>query len=135
MGRMTRGQFARRCEVNPATLRYYEQRGLLPEPDRSGSNYRLYGEDSIARVQFIKRAQQLGFTLKEIKELMELKAAPGAGCADVLARAEQKITDIDSKIRTLQSMRKALDKLTSECGGTGSISDCPIIEALELEDP
>ncbi|GAB4142645.1 MAG: hypothetical protein Fur0037_09920 [Planctomycetota bacterium] len=128
---LTRGELARRCEVNFETVRYYEKQGLVPEPARSPSNYRLYGEDAVRRIRFIKRAQALGFTLGEIKDLLSLRARPRARCADVLARAEAKIRDIDGKVRALKAMRKALVDLISECRGASPISECPILGALE----
>jgi MerR family copper efflux transcriptional regulator len=131
MARLTRGELAKRCEVNSETVRYYEQQGLLPKPARSASNYRLYDGDSARRVRFVKRAQELGFTLKEIRELLSLRARPTARCADVRERAEAKVQDIDRKICTLQAMRRALSKLMSECAGRGAISECPILDALE----
>ena len=77
------GEVAKKAGVNLQTIHYYERRGLLPQPPRTGSNYRAYPEDSVRRVQFVKRAQELGFTLKEIKELLSLRARPRARCADV----------------------------------------------------
>ncbi|MBI4602972.1 MAG: MerR family DNA-binding protein [Planctomycetes bacterium] len=133
MKTLTRGELAKRCEVNFETVRYYEQAGLIPKPSRTASNYRVYDEETVRRIRFIKRAQELGFTLNEIKELFSLRARPGAKCADVLERAEDKIQNIDEKIRTLRTMRRALVKLKSECHGTVPISGCPILEALDAE--
>lgn len=131
MKTMTRGELAARCDVNPETLRYYEQRGLIPEPSRSPSNYRLYSEETVQRIRFIKVAQEIGFTLKEIKELLSLRARPDAKCGDVLSRAETKIRLIDEKIDALHSMRAALSNLMSECHGELPVSECPILEALD----
>ena len=131
---LTRGELAKRCEVNFETVRYYEQEGLIPKPSRSASNYRLYSEETIQRIRFIKRAQELGFTLGEIKELLSLRARPRAKCADILERAEAKIQNIDEKIRTLKAMRRALAKLKGECQGAKPISACPILEALDAEE-
>ncbi len=131
---LTRGELAKRCEVNFETIRYYEQRGIIPQPSRTASNYRIYDEDTVRRVRFIKRAQDLGFTLREIKELLSLRARPQARCADVFERAERKIRTIDEKIRALQAMRLALSRLMSACQGRGEISACPILEALEIDE-
>ena len=120
--------------VNLQTIHYYERRGLLAKPPRTGSNYRAYPEDAVLRVRFIKRAQELGFTLKEIKELLSLRAAPRTRCADVRNRAEVKVQNIDDKVRTLRAMRKALMKLIGECSGKGSVTQCPILEALDSKD-
>lgn len=125
------GEVARRAGVNLQTIHYYERRGLLPEPPRSPSNYRLYPDDTVRRVRFIKRAQELGFTLKEIEELLSLRASPRSKCADVRKRAQTKVEDIDEKIRSLQGMRKALTGLIGECLGKGPVSECPILESLE----
>lgn len=133
MKTLTRGKLAKRCEVNFETVRYYEQEGLIPKPSRSAANYRLYSEETVQRIRFIKSAQELGFTLGEIKELLSLRARPRAKCADVLERAEAKIQNIDEKIQTLKAMRRALVKLKSECQGAMPISACPILEALDAE--
>ena len=128
------GEVARQAGVNLQTIHYYERRGLLPKPPRTGTNYRAYPEDAVLRVRFIKRAQEIGFTLKEIKQLLSLRAAPRSRCADVRERAESKVQDIDDKVRTLQAMRKALTKLIGECSGKGLVTQCPILEALDSEE-
>lgn len=116
--------------VNIRTLHYYERRGLL-EPGRTLSNYRVYTEDMVKRVRFIKRAQELGFTLEEIKELLALRIDSEATCGDVRARAEAKVSDIKEKIRTLRSMQRALGRLTAACSGKGGVSECPILESFD----
>ena len=128
------GEVAKQTGVNPQTMHYYERRGLLSKPPWTDSNYRVYSEDAVRRVRFVKRAQGLGFTLKEIKELLSLRAAPRTRCAEVRKRAEAKIQDIDLKIRTLQAMRKALSKLIAECSGMGPVTQCPILEVLDSEE-
>jgi MerR family mercuric resistance operon transcriptional regulator len=122
---------AKRAKVNVETLRYYEREGLLRKPPRTETNYRIYPEEAVKRVRFIKHAQELGFSLKEVKELLSLQATPGTGCADVLRRAQRKIEEIDRKIRSLKGMRLALSKLMAECTGTGPVSRCPILSALD----
>ncbi len=128
------GVVAKQSGVNLQAVHYYERRGLVPKPRRSASNYRLYPTDTVRRIRFIKHAQDLGFTLKEIQDLLRLRATTGARCGDVLKRAEVKIADIDEKIRSLRSMRKALARLTDECRGQAPISDCPILESLQAEE-
>ncbi len=128
------GEVAKQAGVNVQTMHYYERRGLLPRPPRTDSNYRAYSEETVLRVRFIKRAQELGFTLKEIKALLSLRAAPRTRCTDVRNRAEAKLQDIDDKVRTLQAMRKALTKLIGECSGKGPVTQCPILEAFDSED-
>lgn len=128
------GEVAKRAGVNLQTIRYYERRGLLPRPPRTASNYRLYPQDSVRRVLFIKRAQELGFTLKEIQDLLSLRASPRARCADVRNRAEAKVRDIDEKMHTLAAIRKALTRLIGECSGKGPVTECPILDALDSEN-
>ena len=126
------GAVAARADVNIQTVRYYERRGLLPKPRRTASNYRLYSEDNVRRVRFVKRAQELGFSLKEIKELLALRIDSRATRVQVRERAEAKITDIEEKIRSLRAIKKTLTRLATTCGGGGgSVGDCPILEALE----
>lgn len=134
MNGQTMGAVARQANVHVETLRYYERRGLVTRPLRSVTNYRLYPAETVPLVRFIKHAQALGFSLQEIKELLALRAAPRARCADMRIRAEAKIAAIEAKIRALQAMKKALTKLVAECAGHSSITDCPILEALDTEE-
>lgn len=120
---------AKQAGVNVQTLRYYERRGLLPRPARRGSGYRDYAPDAIDIVRFIKRAQDLGFSLDEIKQLVRLRGVKRADRDRVRAIAERRIADIDQKIAHLQSMRAALDTLVGSCR-RGGAAECPIIEAL-----
>src|SRR5215470_7354960 len=103
MERLTTGELAKRGGVNLETIRYYERRGLLPKPARSQSGYRAFSLDAVRRVRFIKQAQELGFSLKEIQELLALRIAPDSTQADVRARATRKIADIDAKIKKLRA--------------------------------
>ena len=128
---LTIGQVANAAHVNVETLRYYERRGLVPKPPRSPSQYRSYPEDTVPRVQFVKHAQELGFSLREIRALLSLRATPKARCADVKRRAEIKIGEIEAKIRALQAMRRALRRLMSQCDGKLPASSCPILESLD----
>ncbi len=128
---LTIGQVARAANVNVETLRYYERRGLVPKPPRSSALYRHYPEDTVPRVQFVKHAQELGFSLREIRDLLSLRAAPKARCADVRRRAESKIGEIEAKIRALRAMLRALERLVSQCDGKLPASACPILEALD----
>ncbi|GBD98799.1 mercuric resistance operon regulatory protein [bacterium BMS3Abin07] len=133
MERLTIGKLAKQSEVNIETIRYYERRGLIPKPPRRESGYRQYPRDTVTRIQFIKRAKELGFSLREILELLSLRVDPATTCGDVKKRAEIKIADIEEKIRTLQGMKKALMNLTVECKGRGPVSECPILEALDTK--
>lgn len=128
---LTIGQVAKAANVHVETLRYYERRGLVSKPPRSPSSYRRYPEETVLRVEFVKHAQCLGFSLREIRELLSLRATPRARCADVKGRAESKLDEVEAKIRALQGMRRALRKLISQCDGTLPTSSCPILEACE----
>jgi MerR family copper efflux transcriptional regulator len=134
MDGLTIGEIAEQAKVHIETLRYYERRELIATPPRSVSNYRLYPEDAVRRVRFIKRAQELGFSLKDIKELLSLRAAPEARCAEVRAHAEAKIKAIEDKIGSLMAMKKALSTLVTECSGEGPLTDCPILACLETKE-
>jgi MerR family mercuric resistance operon transcriptional regulator len=133
MDHLTIGQLAKRAEVNIQTVRYYERRGLMPEPPRRESGYRQYPHDAVVRIQFIKHAKELGFSLKEISELLSLRVDPYTSCGDVKRRAEAKIAEIEDKIRALRRMKKALSRLAATCRGDGPTSECPILEALASE--
>ncbi|MCE9565875.1 MAG: heavy metal-responsive transcriptional regulator [Planctomycetes bacterium] len=128
---LTIGQVARHADVGVETVRFYEREGLLERPQRRPSGYRQYGEGVVARLAFIRRAKELGFTLSEVADLLSLRLNPLASRADVKRRAEAKIADIDQRIRTLQRMRKALAKLTATCSGHGTTDECPILEAMD----
>jgi len=130
---MTRGQLAKAAGVHTETIRFYEQRELIPEPSRSAAGYRQYSDEYIGRIRFIKRAQDLGFTLREILELLSLRLAPDSDRADVKRQVEEKISSIKLKITDLQRMRKALGELVSCCSGRGSTSECPILEFMEAQ--
>lgn len=133
MDALTIGKLAKQANVHVETVRYYERRGLIPRPRRTVANYRLYSPENLRQMKFIKQAQALGFSLKEIKTLLTLRATPRARCADVRGHASQKIEDIDAKIRALARMRNALQHLLDECSGKGPATECPILESLESE--
>lgn len=134
MKALTIGQVAKRAGVGVETVRFYERQGLLEAPERRPSGYRQFDEEIVARLRFIRRAKELGFTLHEIKELLSLKRDPSMTCADVKQQAEAKITDIEAKINSLTRMKQALVKLTRACGGRGTTSECPILDALGGEE-
>lgn len=112
------------------TIRFYEREGLLPKPARSQSGYRVYPNDAVDRVRFIRRAKELGFTLEEISELLALKVSHGKSCESVRKRALDKVTAIDEKLKDLRNMRRALDELVKRCSGQEGIDDCTILDAL-----
>lgn len=121
------GQLAKAANVNIETVRYYERRGLLPEPKRRESGYREYSPEDVFRIKFIKRAQELGFTLKQISELLALRVDAKNTCAKVKKQTEAKISDIEEKIVLLKKMKTALGKLASSCKAH---EGCPILEYL-----
>ena len=128
MSMLTIGKLAKACGVKTDTVRYYERLGLLVPVERSESGYRKYSQESIKRLNFVRRAQGLGFTLEEIKELMELSSIPEADCADVCERAQKKITDIEQRMSDLAAMKSALTELAEFCPGKGKpLSECNIL--------
>jgi len=131
--KLTISRLARLGGVNLETVRYYEREGLLPRPPRTRSGYRIFPNDAARRLRFIKRAQQLGFSLTEIRELLTLRLRPGTKRDLIRARAETKIADIEQKIKTLTAMKQSLAQLTTQCSGCGPVSECPILESLDHE--
>lgn len=130
-GPMTIGQLARQAGVGVQTVRYYERRGLLPAAPRRASGYREFDAAALDRLRFIRRAQELGFTLAEIAELLELRLDPRTTAADVKASAGRKIGEVERKIHDLERIRDALAHLAGKCrGGRGPTGDCPLLEAL-----
>ena len=127
---LTTTQLAKEGGVNVETIRYYERHGLLPRAPRTASGYRQFSEGHATRLRFIRRAQELGFTLKEIKELLAIRVKSGSSCADVRRKAEAKIADVDEKLRHLRAIREALFHITATCSGRGPATDCSILEAL-----
>ncbi len=124
------GELAAKAGVNIQTLRYYERRGLLREPPRRPSGFRNYPPEAVRIVRFIKHAQVLGFTLREIDELLRLREDRDRTCNDVRRTAEAKITDIDSKLKRLNAVRHALELLVETCRSKRA-RHCPLIEALD----
>jgi Hg(II)-responsive transcriptional regulator len=124
------GELAAEAGVNVETLRYYERRGILAKPKRLPSGYREYPPDAVRLLRFVKRAQGLGFTLHEIEELLRLRESKRASCANVKAAAEMKIVDIEAKIASLRSMKRALGVLVEACGSRKALT-CPILESLD----
>ena len=120
------GAVAKRAEVGIETIRFYERQGLLAEPERRPSGYRQYDESVVSRLQFIRHAKELGFTLSEIKELLGLWYDVNTKCVHVRQRAEQKITDIEDKIRSLQKMKRSLKKIMTQCENRDVVDDCPL---------
>lgn len=127
--RLTIGRLAKQAGVGIDTVRFYERRGLLPEPDRTISGYRVYGEDTAARILFIRRAKRLGFTLDEIATLLRLQDHGGKK-AEVRSLTQHKLEEINARISDLKRIRTVLEELSESCSGKGNVDGCPIIEAI-----
>lgn len=131
MRSLTIGHLAKKAGVNVETIRYYERLGIISRPDKPQSGYRRYSPELVVRIRFIKNAQELGFSLKEISELLGLRIDPDSTCEEVRLQAEIKVEDIAVKIRALQRMKTALTKLIQACNTSAPTAECPILEALE----
>lgn len=125
------GQIAKRAAVGVETVRFYEREGLLSAPARAASGYRQYDKDIVDRIIFIRRAKDLGFTHKEIKELLALRLDPASQCGDVKEHAQAKITEVEGKIRELHRIKWALLRVTNACPGEGPTRECPILDAFD----
>ena len=135
MPELTIGKLAKTCGVKTDTVRYYERLGLLALPKRTESGYRKYNQESIRRLNFVRRAQALGFTLGEIRDLLDLSEKSEADCGDIRERAGQKIKDIKKKIAYLKRMKKGLSELSEYCPGKGRpLSECGILNHFYEED-
>jgi len=129
---LTIGRVAKQADVGIDTIRFYERRGLLPEPQRTESGYRLYPPATVTRLHFIRRAKALGFSLDEIVTLLALQDTGGPK-AEVKAITHRKLGQIEAKITDLERMRDVLRELDLDCSGTGDVRGCPIIETLSGE--
>lgn len=130
MDKLTSGKLAKLTNINVESIRFYERKNLLPKPLRSDSGYRLYSQDDVHRIIFIKKAQQLGFTLKEIKELLNLRIDENNSCADVQELIEEKILEIEFKIKEMKKIKSALIGLDRLCTSNDLGNGCPLL--LEL---
>jgi len=128
------GKTAELAGVNRETIRYYERIQLISPPARRRSGYREFSQIHIDQIRFIKRAQELGFTLSEIKELLELKVSDDFTCSEIKEQAEVKYHEVISKIKDLKNIRNTLLNLIDSCSGDGPKGDCPILGALEGEN-
>ena len=131
MEQLTIGKLAKRAHVNRETVRYYERRRLLPRASRSMSGYRVFYDEALRRLKFIRHAKDLGFSLDEIRELLTLRVNSIDTCDRVRERTEIKLADINKKIQALQHMRDALSELVAACSRRGMTKDCPILDSLE----
>lgn len=132
MQTMTIGKTARKAGVGVETIRFYERQGLVQQPPKpEGGGYRHYSEEDIGRVRFIRQAQALGFSLREIADLLSLRADPTTDAGDVLDRATAKLADVERKIAQLERFRSALKTVIATCPGQGALKSCSILEAIE----
>jgi len=127
------GTVAKRAKVNIQTIRYYERRGILRPAQVKESGYRLYTEDAIKTVAFVKHAQELGFNLSDIKELLNLRAPSVGRCESVRKKAGLRLVDVHEKLKMLTQMEKTLKKLIRDCRSNKTSRECPIIDSLEVE--
>lgn len=123
------GQMARIGNCKVQTIRYYEQIGLLPEPERTPGNQRIYNQAHMDRLGFIRHSRELGFSLERIKEILALSDDPNHSCETVDQIAHRHLMEVESRIRRLQSMRRELRRMINQCSGN-KVADCRIIEAL-----
>ncbi len=133
--KMTIGQLAKQAGVNLQTVRYYESLNLLPEPERSASGYRQYSSEYIEYIRFIKNAQEIGFTLDEVKKLVELRKDPKAHGSDVKKIIDQKIIEVEEKLNNYNTLMKQLKALNGSCSGEMDTESCPIIQSLKNTEP
>ena len=133
MSGLTIGRLAKQVGLGIETVRFYERQGLIEPPPRTDSNYRIYPEEEVTRLRFIKKAKSLGFTLNEIKELLFIRHDPNATKADIKNRTLNKIEDVKQKISDLTRIKMALEHLVSTCDGHGPLEECPILETLDSE--
>lgn len=130
------GELANDAGVGVETVRFYETRGLITQPPRpADGGYRDYPVEMVHHIRFIRNAQQLGFSLREVKALMELEAGPEANCGDVRMRAREKLREIEDKIAGLNRMKAALVTLIDVCPGNGPTRNCSILSEFRLNDP
>jgi MerR family mercuric resistance operon transcriptional regulator/MerR family gold-responsive transcriptional activator of gol and ges genes len=128
---LTIGKAAQLAGVNIQTLHYYERRGLLRPEGRLESGYRLYGDESVRRLRFIKNAQGLGFSLEEIARLLRLRVGRGVNCGKVRRQAQARLDGVRRKIMGLKAIEKTLQRLIRTCAAKGTTDACPILEAVD----
>lgn len=132
---MTISELAGAANVNVETIRYYERRHLIKQPRKSGSGWRRYGVQALRTIRFVKRAQELGFSLDDIEMLLRLRTTDSPRtCARVRTKARGKIAEVDAKLRDLTAIREVLVSLADACPGEGPGSACPILDALDVLD-
>ncbi len=132
MREMTISKAARKAGVGVETIRFYERRGLIEQPPKPlESGFRVYPDGTVERIRFIRQAQELGFSLREIDELLSLRADPSTDAGDVRERAMAKLEEVNRKLTQLDRIRAALEELVAACPGSGALRACSIMEVLE----
>ncbi len=132
MDELTIGKLAKTSGVGVETVRFYERKGLLRRPAKRLSGFRRYEPNDAMRIRFIKRAQDLGFTLAEVKELLELNTNPSATCTDIRRKADRKVSEVEAKIKDLHRMRRSLKELAEACGDSRkAVAQCRILDCFE----
>ena len=135
MKTMTISKIAKESGVGVETVRFYERKGLVQQPPKpSTGGYRIYPAETVERIRFIRQAQELGFSLREIKELLSLRTDPATDCADVRERAQVKLNEITRKIDLMKGIQTALEKLIAACPGQGALQVCSIIDGIEFPE-
>jgi Hg(II)-responsive transcriptional regulator len=134
IGRMRTGELAAHAGVNVQTVRFYERRGIVPKPARTANGYRVYSVEAVRLIRFIKRAQELGFTLDEVQELLRLRNNRRSSCAAVKSAGRIKMVAVEAKIANLKAIKRALAVLLASCDRNDRDRACPILEALEAAD-
>jgi len=122
---------AKAAGVGVETIRFYERKGLVTRPLRpAAGGFRSYPAETVARIRFIRQAQEIGFSLREIQELLSLQGDPGADCGDVRTHAQAKLDEVNRKIASLKRIKDALEALIEDCPGEGALGKCSILAAL-----
>ena len=129
------GELAQATRVHLETIRYYEREGLMLPPRRTTAGHRAYASVDLRRLLFIKRAQTLGFTLREIRELLALRVEPDQPCAEVVRQIEDKLEEVKAKIAHLRAIKMTLDRMKASCAGECTVTECPILESLGAGEP
>ncbi len=129
---LTISKAAQQAGVGVETIRFYERKGLIEQPLKPlGGGYRTYTNETVQRIRFIRQAQELGFSLTEIEELLDMRTTPGTDCGDIHQRAAAKLADVDRKVEALTRIREALKEVIAACPGQGGLEGCSIIGAME----
>jgi len=129
---VTIGKVAKQSGVGVETVRFYERQGLIDQPPRTSSGYRQYPDETVRRILFIRHAKVLGFSLKEIGELLTLQSDPDATCGDIQTRAEEKLRNINNRIEELEKMRDVLTGLVESCSKNRPIGECPTLSVVDV---